>query len=87
MSNHSGGYMLAEVLDEFQEIGLLDAATSQQRTRIAKALWRLKWKYDCNWGEILDTKMAQLLNVCRYCGKTDTSLNIEAVCPSCEAKQ
>ncbi len=83
MSNHSGGYMLAELLSEFHQIGLFEAATSVQRTQIAKALWRLKWEYDCNWGEILNTEMAHLLKVCLHCGKTDTAINEQAVCQSC----
>ncbi len=86
MSNHAGGHMLAALLFELKQIGLLEVATTEQRTRLAKVLWRIRWSYDCNWGEILDTEMALLLNVCIECGTTEAALDNQAVCPSCLAK-
>lgn len=83
MSNHAGGYMLATMLKEFSKIGLFEIATQEQRTQIAKALWRLSRDYDCNWGEILDTEMALLLNACLYCGKTDAVLYSDGLCAAC----
>ncbi len=80
MSNHSGSYLLNELLAEAVDLGLLDPISDQQRERLTKKLWSLCREYDCNWGEIIDIPLSEKLGVCRYCGELSTELDENGYC-------
>jgi hypothetical protein len=66
MSNHSGSYMLNEVieiLDRHQVFAGIEKTTTQ--TLIKEILLMATNKYDCNQGEILEG-YAQQFNLCYY---------------------
>jgi len=72
--------MLNAVLKEMVELGMVDGLSQQQRERLIKKLWNVCWNYDCNWGEIIDARLARQLGVCRSCGKLATELDEEGSC-------
>ena len=81
MSNHSGSYMLNEILRTpelqtvFQDIGI-----EKTQSLILKIL-QISNDYDCNSGEILD-KIGERFGIC-YCCKQKANKFIDAVCQSC----
>lgn len=83
MSNHSGSYLLNEVitkLDRFQVFEMLDNAKSQALVmEIATLGCR---DYDCNRGEILEGHEAQF-QLCRYCFYPAEDLE-DGLCPTCK---
>jgi hypothetical protein len=76
--------MLNELLHGFVKLGLFDGVTSEKKAEVAKLLRKLYWKHDCNWGEIIDEKLAVLLETCAYCGEGGVEINPETgYCPKC----
>lgn len=74
--------MLNTLMHEIVDIGMATSLTAAQRERLLKKLWHLCWEYDCNWGEIIDAKLAKSLSVCVSCGKLDTELDEHGYCVS-----
>ena len=81
MSNHSGSYMLNEILKTpelqsvFQDIGI-----DKTQSLILKIL-QISDNYDCNSGEILD-EIGEQFGIC-YCCKQRANTFIDGVCQSC----
>ncbi len=84
MSNHSGSYLLNEVigiLDRervFERMGIADS--QRMVTEIVQLCVK---KYDCNPGEILE-EHGQRLGICYYCLSSAQSLE-EGLCVNCRA--
>ncbi len=83
MSNHTGSYILNEILREVIGLDMLAALSDQQVERLIRKIWELCWKYDCNWGEIIDESLAGHLGVCRSCGDRGMELNKDGYCAEC----
>lgn len=83
MSNHSGGYILNELLHEINTLGLLTHISDESKEKLIMKLLKLCGGYDCNWGEIIDEELASLFSVCRYCRKTKPEIGKGGYCVTC----
>jgi hypothetical protein len=82
MSNHSGSYMLnqvIEILDRHEMFSGIETTTAQ--TAIKEIIEMATNKYDCNRGEILEG-YAQQFNLCSYC-LADNDNPEDELCPTC----
>jgi hypothetical protein len=82
MSNHSGGYMLNDIikmLDEEQVLKTIGLPKTQQV--ITKLVGIASREYDCNSGEILDGHTDRL-QLCYCCLKNTTDLE-SGLCSTC----
>jgi recombinational DNA repair protein RecR len=84
MSNHSGSYMLNEVLHLLEERGVFATLGSEAAQRLALDITKLSRRYDCNPGEILD-EIGERLGICRWCMTAKADL-VDGVCVSCRDK-
>jgi hypothetical protein len=82
MSNHSGSYMLNDIiqlLNDEQVLNMIGLQKSQQViTKIVNIASR---EYDCNRGEILEGH-TDYLNLCYCCLSITTDLQ-SGLCPNC----
>lgn len=84
MSNHSGSYMLNDIikmLDDEQVLETIGLQKSQQV--IAKLIHIASREYDCNSGEILEGHTDRL-NLCYCCLAITTDLE-SGLCQSCRS--
>ena len=82
MSNHSGSYMLnqvIEILDRHEMFSGIETTTAQ--TAIKEIIEMATNKYDCNRGEILEG-YAQQFNLCYSCLADDANLD-DGLCATC----
>ena len=88
MSNHDGGYLLNEFVNGLVGIGLLNGADAGRKAAVVDLLQKLCWRHDCNWGEIIDTDLANLLGTCRYCrGANKEPIDKDGYCSECAKEQ
>ena len=83
MSNHSGSYLLNEVLHLLDQRGVFDLLGTQRTQDLVLEIVRLSRRYDCNSGEILD-EMEQRVGICSWCLTAQPDL-IDGVCSACRA--
>jgi len=81
MSNHSGSYMLNEVLRKAKEMGVLEQIGKEKTIEFTLALVEIGGSYDCNDGEILDG-ISEELGICYYCMKPSDDLK-HGLCKDC----
>jgi hypothetical protein len=85
VSNHSGSDMLNEFLHGLVKIGVLKEISSAQRRSIRQLLSHAVHQYDCNWGEVIDVDLAQLLKMCACCRCTSRKVSAKyGYCARCE---
>lgn len=82
MSNHSGGYMLNEVICKAKEMGILDTIGKEKSQEFVLTLIKIGKNYDCNDGEIIEDMGAEF-GICNYCLKPTDNLNEEGLCKDC----
>ena len=82
MSNHSGSYMLNEIikrlLEESNVFNLLGREKTQQ---LVLDIIGISFDYDCNPGEILEG-LGERLGICYYCLKPAENFE-DGVCANC----
>jgi hypothetical protein len=83
MSNHSGSYMLNEVLYIAKEMGIFNDVGKDEFRKFALELIKLGRKYDCNKGEIL-MNIGEELGVCYGC-LNDTEDIENGLCKDCRS--
>jgi len=85
MSNHSGSYMLNEVMHGLVALGVLNEMSAAQRKSLSELLWRVRGEYNCNWSEVLDADLARLLKTCARCADEceEVSAN-DGICAACK---
>ncbi len=66
MSNHSGSYMLNEVLKLLDQYSVYEFLGREKTQELTRAVLKISWQYDCNPGEIL-ADIGEHLGVCYYC--------------------
>ena len=66
MSNHSGSYMLNEVLKAADEYGLFGFLGKEKTASSVLEIIQIGYGYDCNPGEILEN-IGSRQCVCYYC--------------------
>lgn len=54
MSNHSGSYMLNEVLSTAKDMGIFDDIGKEKAQEFALKVAKIGRRYDCNNGEIFE---------------------------------
>ena len=85
MSNHSGSYMLNEIVHGLVDMGVLNELSAAQRKSLCELLWRVRGEYDCNWGEIMDAELARLLKACAQCADECEEVSAdEGICAACK---
>ncbi len=89
MSNHSGSYLLNDVLKLMDKFGIFDQLGREKTQQFAVQILRLGRQYDCNNGEIL-VDIGERVGVCFYCGDPAEQFVIEgygreslAICQTC----
>ncbi|GAB3358698.1 hypothetical protein GCM10027566_23660 [Arachidicoccus ginsenosidivorans] len=81
MSNHTGSYMLNEVIKSLKEIGIFNKLTRTDSRALLKAVFGVGYQYDCNPGEILED-IAEEFDVCYSCLTFDVPLR-DGICQKC----
>jgi len=81
MSNHSGSYMLGDVLELLDENKIFEMVGKDETLSLIKDIIRISDRYDCNPGEILDG-VGERLGICYYCLNYAEKLE-RGLCPNC----
>jgi len=81
LSNHSGSYMLNEVLNVFFDLKMNEKVGKEVTVEFAKRLVELGDSHDCNPGEILEG-FDKKIRLCYICLKESDELE-NGLCPSC----
>jgi len=85
MSNHSGSYMLNEIVHGLVDIGVLKIMSAAQTKMLRKLLRRVHGEYDCNWNEIIDADLARLLKTCARCADESEEVGADnGICAACQ---
>ncbi len=84
MSNHSGSYMLNDVMKMLDRYSVFQWLGDEKAQEFGLELIRLADGYDCNADEILEG-FGGRLGICFCCEKTASSFQ-EDVCQSCYDK-
>ena len=88
MSNHSGSYMLNEIVHGLVDIGVLKIMSAAQTKMLRKLLRRVHGEYDCNWNEIIDADLARLLKTCARCADESEEVGADnGICAACQGSR
>lgn len=82
MSNHSGSYMLNEVLSTAKDMGIFDAIGKEKAQEFALKVAKIGRRYDCNNGEIFEY-IAREVGICCCCLKETYELDYIGLCKDC----
>jgi hypothetical protein len=78
MSNHSGGYMLNEILKMLEEKSVFEALGEQKTRELILNTVKISRDYDCNSGEILD-EIGERMGLCYCCLESATEFRSGAM--------
>jgi hypothetical protein len=81
MSNHSGGYMLNDVLYTAKDMGIFEAVDKEKARKFAIELVKIGRDYDCNDGEVLED-IGEEIGIC-YCCLKETNDIEDGICKEC----
>jgi len=81
MSNHSGSYMLNDVLDTAKDMGIFEAIGKEKTREFVLKMIEIGEKNDCNDGEILEG-IGEELGMC-YCCLKETNDMEHGLCREC----
>ena len=81
MSNHSGSYMLNEVLELLEKNGVFKFLGEDKTENFISKIIRLSDRHDCNPGEILEG-IGERLGFCRCCANKTKDLE-HGQCVNC----
>ena len=88
MSNHSGSYMLNEIVHGLVDMGVLNIMSAAQTKMLRKLLRRVRGEYDCNWSEIMDAELAKLLKTCARCADESEEVSADyGICAACQGSR
>lgn len=82
MSNHSGSYMLNEVLCTAKDMGIFEGIGKEKARKFALALIDIGEDYDCNNGEIFED-IGKELGICYCCLKEKSEIDYSGLCKDC----
>jgi hypothetical protein len=86
MSNHSGGYMLNNVIGVMAEAKVFELlGREKSRKMIVEIVKMASNEYDCNHGEILEGHTDHL-QLCYYCLSAATNLS-DGICDKCDESE
>ncbi len=84
MSNHSGSYMLNNVLMMMEERSVFKLLGKEETQALVIDIIKMSEQYDCNPGEILDD-IGERVGVCYYCQNPADEFH-DGICKSCYEK-
>lgn len=84
MSNHSGSYMLNDVLKMFEKEAVFDFLGKEKTQNFIIDILKMAYQYDCNPGEILEN-IGEKVGVCYSCHKNAEEF-YDGVCKRCHEK-
>lgn len=83
MSNHSGSYMLNDVLCLLIKYDFFEGMSDEKKEKFVNELVSIGNGHDCNSGEILEG-LSDYLKICYCCGKVKDSFEEgEDICTDC----
>jgi hypothetical protein len=83
MSNHTGSYMLNEVLQLMEQRGVFAQIGREATQQLVVDLVRLSsQRYDCNAGEIIE-EIGERLAICSCCLSAKPDVGDDGLCQSC----
>jgi len=82
MSNHSGSYMLNQVLCTAKDMGIFEAIGKEKSHQFVLEVTKFGRHYDCNNGEILED-IAREAGICCCCLKETYELDYSGLCKDC----
>ncbi|OOM09419.1 hypothetical protein [Clostridium saccharobutylicum] len=82
MSNHSGSYMLNEVLCKMKSMDILKEIGKEKSHEFALAVIKIGRRYDSNNGEILED-VGRELGICYCCLEETYELDYSGLCKDC----
>jgi recombinational DNA repair protein RecR len=81
MSNHSGSYMLNEVLIIMENASVFEYLGKEKTRQIVFEIIKMSHRYDCNIGEILDG-IGECVGICSHCYEAADEF-CDDVCKEC----
>jgi recombinational DNA repair protein RecR len=84
MSNHSGSYMLNEILKMLEKESIFEYLGKEKTQKIVFDIINMSYQYDCNPGEILED-IGERVGICYYC-KRPADEFCDGVCKKCYEK-
>ena len=84
MSNHSGSYMLNEVLLLLEDHGFFETLNSNDMVKFIHKVVAIGYDYDCNNGEILDA-IGERIGICYSCLEHAKEFK-DGVCLKCSSE-
>ncbi|MGB3767620.1 MAG: hypothetical protein WA947_13780 [Phormidesmis sp.] len=81
MSNHSGGYMLNEVLALLEKESVFEFWGKVKTQKLVRDIVRIGYDYDCNSGEILED-IGIRIGLCSCCRKPTEEFR-NGLCQNC----
>lgn len=66
MSNHSGSYMINDILKIMLELKMFENISQEDKKVFFEKIWEIVYKNDCNVGEVLEC-IGKQIGVCYYC--------------------
>ena len=82
MSNHSGSYMLNDVLRKIKDMGIFEAIGKEKSRVFSLEVTKIGRHYDCNNGEILED-VGREVGICCCCLKETYELDYSGLCEEC----
>lgn len=82
MSNHSGSYMLNEVLLLLEKYHFFNSLTQKEIIDFINEIETIGNCYDCNSGEIFN-EIGKRMKYCYCCGTFSAELDDNGVCKEC----
>jgi hypothetical protein len=81
MTNHSGGYMLNEVLKLLEKESVFEFLGKVKTQNLAREIVKISDDYDCSSGEVLED-INERIGIC-YCCRASTEAFLDGLCESC----
>jgi hypothetical protein len=85
MSNHTGSYMLNDVIGVMAEAKVFELLGKEKSRKMVVEIVKMASNYDCNNGEILEGHTDHL-QLCYYCLSTATNLS-DGICDKCHESE
>jgi|WetSurMetagenome_2_1015567.scaffolds.fasta_scaffold209565_2 hypothetical protein len=81
MSNHSGSYMLNDILCLLEKNGFFADNSRKKNIKIFDEIWNIGFNYDCNSGEVFE-EIGQRMGYC-YCCRRSAKKLVTGLCSKC----
>lgn len=83
MSNHSGGYMLNDIIGILREAKVFNLIGEEKTRKMIIKIVKVAQEHDCNTGEILDGHTDEF-NLCYCCLSSSSDLE-DGLCLKCRS--